>query len=505
MSVAARVALRRRRRKGDPMAPSRAVPVSLMIAVGLWIALAGVAIALLLHDDDPPQDADLRPQRDTISEDANAFPLFERAIAALSLPGEDPAYTSTEGMTLEEKNREGRPPTEAELYSMMGFGEVWDDALAAKFLERNAEALALWQEGMARPRLQMPEVRTLDDMLSYASEWLELARLLNVAGEARQKAGDVDGALDLAVQTMRFGHRIQADANCLVTWLVGTTVSGMGRTRLMDVAREQPLPADRLCALVAAMPPCAPSAGLANAYRAEYVALADAVDQIHSGRATLGDVGTGRETYPHIRLFWRIVQVPALKPNRTRRLFAQCLAPMIETAGRPYKDVPRYDWDALKRDVVGHILSGNAVGRLVAAVLLSGLDRGAESRCADDLEPAVARLRLAARAYELEKGGPPPSLEALVPGYIDAVPADPFDGRPLRYDPVRRLVWSVGKDLVDEGAAVTLEALLAQKRKERGLERRDDDPGVWDDVELEFSRRDLPDPSYSLDMSAPFP
>ncbi len=488
------------------MAPSRATVVSLAIAVGLWIALAGVAVALLLHDDDPPQDAHLRPQRDTVAEAENAFPLFERASAALSVPGKDPAYTSTEGMTWEEKSREGRPPTDEELYRRMAVGSAWDAALAAKVLERNAEALALWQEGMERPRLQMPEVRTLDDKLPHVAEWHELARLVNVAGEARRKTGDVDGALDLSVETMRFGHRIQADTNCLNTWFIGMAVIAMGRTHLMTVAREDPLPADRLRALAAAMAHCAPSAaGLANAYRTEYVVWADAVDRLHSGKITLDGVSAGRVPASPTQVLWRTVQPLVFKPNRTKRLLAQYLGSMIETAGRPYRDVPRYDPNALERDATRHMRSGNIGGRLVAFMLMPTLYRIAEFRFAADLEHAAARLRLAARAYELEKGRPPPSLEALVPDYLDAVPADPFDGKPLRYDPARRLVWSVGKDLVDEGAAVTREALLAEKRKERGVERRDDDPESWDRVERESSRRDLPDPSYSLDMSAPFP
>jgi hypothetical protein len=485
------------------------VPVTLVIAVGLWIALAGVALALLLHDDDPPQDADLRPQRDTISEDENAFPVFERAIAALSLPGRDPAYTSFWDLTPEEQDREDRPPAEKELYERMTDGEAWDDALAAKVLARNAEALAQWQEGMARPRLQAPEVRTLYGGLPDVDGWLQLANLLYVVGEARRKAGDVDGALDLAVQTMRFGHRIQADANCLLTWLVGLTVSGMGRTRLMDVAREHPLPADRLRALAADVAPYAPSAaGLANDYRAEYVILADAVDKVHSGEVKpFSTCEVDHVPSPLERFLWRIVHPPVFKPNRTKRLFAQRLGPMIETAGRPYKDVPRHDWEARKGDIITLIGSGNAVGRFLAIVSSrpAYVYTSAELRCAADLEHAAARLRLAARAYELEKGRPPPSLEALVPGYLDAVPADPFDGKPLRYDPARRLVWSVGKDLVDEGADFTFEALLAEKRKERGLECRDDDPESWDEDEHLFFRRDLPDPSYSLDIRAPFP
>jgi hypothetical protein len=113
---------------------------------------------------------------------------------------------------------------------------------------------------------------------------------------------------------------------------------------------------------------------------------------------------------------------------------------------------------------------------------------------------------LAARAYELEKGGPPTSLEALVPDYIEAVPADPFDGKPLRYDPKRRLVWSVGEDLVDDGAAVTFEDVVADRRKnEYGLDSREDAPEDWDSAAQESSRSDLPDPAWSLDIAEPFP
>jgi hypothetical protein len=72
----------------------------------------------------------------------------------------------------------------------------------------------------------------------------------------------------------------------------------------------------------------------------------------------------------------------------------------------------------------------------------------AELRCA-----AVA---LAAERFRLAKGHWPERLEDLVPDYLPAVPADPFDGRPLR---LRRmddgiLVYSVGADGEDNGGNV---------------------------------------------------
>ncbi len=45
----------------------------------------------------------------------------------------------------------------------------------------------------------------------------------------------------------------------------------------------------------------------------------------------------------------------------------------------------------------------------------------------------AAALKLAARLYEADAGRLPAKLGELVPRYLPAVPADPFDGRPFRY------------------------------------------------------------------------
>ena len=45
----------------------------------------------------------------------------------------------------------------------------------------------------------------------------------------------------------------------------------------------------------------------------------------------------------------------------------------------------------------------------------------------------------------------PATLDALVPKYISAVPRDPFDGKPLRYDSKKKIVYSVGYNLKDDG------------------------------------------------------
>ena len=65
----------------------------------------------------------------------------------------------------------------------------------------------------------------------------------------------------------------------------------------------------------------------------------------------------------------------------------------------------------------------------------------------------AARTAVAVERYRLAHGQPPPTLAALVPLYLDAVPADPFDpaGAGLRYRKLTKgyVVFSVGTDAED--------------------------------------------------------
>ncbi|RIK62309.1 MAG: hypothetical protein DCC65_17685 [Planctomycetota bacterium] len=63
---------------------------------------------------------------------------------------------------------------------------------------------------------------------------------------------------------------------------------------------------------------------------------------------------------------------------------------------------------------------------------------------------------IAAERYRLAHGQWPGSLDVLVPDYIDAVPIDPFDDRPIRYAIVPEGIktWVIGDDLSDEGGNI---------------------------------------------------
>lgn len=68
----------------------------------------------------------------------------------------------------------------------------------------------------------------------------------------------------------------------------------------------------------------------------------------------------------------------------------------------------------------------------------------------------VAGVFVACNAYRQAEGRLPDSLASLVPRYMEAIPVDPYDGKPFRYAPAKGIVYSVGLDLTDSGGSTKL-------------------------------------------------
>jgi hypothetical protein len=89
----------------------------------------------------------------------------------------------------------------------------------------------------------------------------------------------------------------------------------------------------------------------------------------------------------------------------------------------------------------------------MSSIVMNG---GASIR-ADTRAIAARRVTRTALAFALrvaETGSAPASLADLVPEFLARVPADPWDGKPLRYaagPPAK--VWTIGEDALDDGGA----------------------------------------------------
>ncbi len=81
-----------------------------------------------------------------------------------------------------------------------------------------------------------------------------------------------------------------------------------------------------------------------------------------------------------------------------------------------------------------------------------GLDTLPERQTAQSQQFDLARLALALGAYHADRRAYPPTLAALSPGYLPAIPEDIFINQPLHYTltPTGYLLYSVGPNMRDD-------------------------------------------------------
>ncbi|HOS02301.1 MAG TPA: hypothetical protein PKZ01_04430 [Candidatus Hydrogenedentes bacterium] len=94
---------------------------------------------------------------------------------------------------------------------------------------------------------------------------------------------------------------------------------------------------------------------------------------------------------------------------------------------------------ALLAFIAGAVVSGCGVEVLTTTAIVSDLNKTQAQSAANQLAKtrdfsSKVNLEGAVKAYYGEKGAYPPSLQALVPDYIQSVPLKP-DGTPFGYDP----------------------------------------------------------------------
>lgn len=119
------------------------------------------------------------------------------------------------------------------------------------------------------------------------------------------------------------------------------------------------------------------------------------------------------------------------------------------------KMITSYREAASKPYVEGHAMLAQAgpPDGLLTRIIVPALNRFLTQEDLAVAHQAEAQTAIALTYFRLAHGVFPPTLDALVPEYLDDMPVDPFDGRPLRFvvKPDKCLIYSVGPDGKDDG------------------------------------------------------
>ena len=337
----------------------------------------------------------LRYRREELPPDENAFPLWQQAFGELvdTDAPEDAFYEA--------------------LWEDAGFPEGEAGQRLAEWLGRNAEALALSEDGIARGKCQFPEVTGPDARLPYLRDLRRCARLRLARAKMLAASGEWEAAGDEITSVVRLGELTRDGEGVLIVYLVGTAIESVGLAGARWLASQDDMPREVLARLLAGIAPSAGAdASVAMTLRVELCSF------MVSGLAAAPQV---------------VDKAAAVAAA------SECFGRQIESAAKPWLErTPEPD---------------SADAARLLRPLLPALERVLERSFLRRTEREITRAFLAVRLYHLREGKLPDSLDDLVEeGISPALPMDPFAGKPLLYDPGLRLIWSVGADGVDDGA-----------------------------------------------------
>jgi hypothetical protein len=393
------------------------------IALGIFIAFVLLYGFLMVRSSIPAtvNDKELQFPRASIPAGSNAFDVLQKAASHLWWP---------------EKQRD-------QLYNLAS-NTNWDDAFAATVLASNREALAGWDAAVKLPDFQVPE-SSFGDLTPYLAEWKQSAQVAEIRENVLLHNGQDKEAFDKILDHVRLGQRMQNAHGPLIDYLVGTAVRSMGLSQMQHWAGKTHLTPNQLKDYIRqlGLNPDEESVAFANTIKAEYQYQIGYLDAVRQGKMTNSDSG---DYHPGALRF-----LPLLNVSRTKALFAQADLILVKDAPRHYNEAKLQDQDLDQSGPVRMFLSGNSVGQIMYSWTTFAVVTSLAKKSQADTQLQATRIILALRAYQLTHGNLPSDLNALVPEFLDAVPVDDFDGQPLRYSPDRKIVYSVGQNLKDDG------------------------------------------------------
>lgn len=273
------------------------------------------------------------------------------------------------------------------------------------------------------------------------SEALWLARWQAAKARLSVHDGLADQGWRECDQILQLGNRVVTGDAALVNFLVGQSIQAvvieviqenvlaLAPNVVVSKQRTDKLKSYRFTKEV-----------VSRIFRFEYMWARSAFAQVNAGNSSL----YGEPSW----LTWLLY-----KPHQTRNLMLRHYGSFIENLDLPAKEINLLYMPKVREGLTLEMMvSGNVTGHILIRLSLPAVYTILRRILETNSQLQLTRLGLALAGYANEHGGAlPEKLAALAPLYIDAVPLDPITGEAFFYDREQRKVWSVGKDLNDDG------------------------------------------------------
>jgi hypothetical protein len=398
-------------------------------------------------DKPPPEDADLRQLQlpPPCAPEDNAWPLLEKAnkqlvdVVTIAIPPSKRVAGKKDTKRISWYYGGG---LESTYYNPYAATRIWKADIVQEILKVNSTSLALLDEAAGKPGISYAAMK----YPSARMDWTNLFFLLDLAAINEQLAGRHEEAAKLLLQQHRLG-RLYFKNQDPDSYFEALSWMHNAQNRIAHLLQEPGLSAPVLARLAEGMPPLdqeQKSLGFKNLVRRDYGRLTMILQDSSRSKDWIGI----RQTVP----------LPSwcFKPNLSHSRLADATRIVLAKSGRPYVKFAAGTFlptgrPPIRTEMLSMLVSKNGLGDFAI--------KNQEWRtvyqwlnvCSTESHLSALRLIIACKRYQLKYGKPPDTLMALVPEFLDAIPVDPFDGKPFRYSPAGQVVYSVGANGIDDG------------------------------------------------------
>ena len=280
--------------------------------------------------------------------------------------------------------------------------------------------------------------------------FIDFAQLVVLRAQVILEQGDVVSAVSDIDQIHGLGQLVMANNESMIAYLVGAMIEEYSYWKMCDVvalgkATDEIIEVfSKMLVISEANAPMAWERGLKAEITRHFEGVewvckhpdlifswmlnANALDSLDPSPSFVGKILSGWPGYAKFAFHRREMLYRQAMLGRTMLAGDEDLTEMIE------HEIPR------------NPLSPNFAGNVLVAGSSPRFGSFAKEKCMNRIRP---RLVIAAEKWRRAHGGEnPPSLDALVPDYLAAVPRDPWSqaGEPIKYDAALGVAWSVGEE-----------------------------------------------------------
>jgi len=368
----------------------------------------------------------------------NAAPVYQQAVEAIHYGEAGHRYEDIV-RAMREAPKGGRLPEEVL-------------AMMRAYLAENAEALCLLHEAAKRPGVRFP----VDLSKGFAMELAHLARLregarlLGIEALVAAHDGDPQRALDALLDTLGVADTVREEP-IVVSQFVRVACHGIVAGTLARTLQVGALTPDQLALLQHAFARADEPGALSRALAVERAMGLTAYAEPGGFVDMAGGVPAWDNFFPGATRILAQAGGAVGWFESEREEYLDTMGEMIEANRLPYSEA----LDAMAR-IEDEVNESGLIPR-ISDELLPALTRTTQTMARNAGNLRSATTALAIERYRNAYGQLPEGLDDLVPVFLDAVPVDPFDGKPLRYrqEDDGYAVYTVAENRRDDGGERT--------------------------------------------------